>query len=323
MQLQFAAPIFLLLILPAVYILFRHIKGRLEPDGVLLFSSTLIAEALRQTPRVRFRTVTTALRIISITLLAVALARPQLGRAESIRPKEGIDVALALDLSFSMSERDMGGKSRLEAAKDVIRQFVGGREGDRIGLVVFSAEGATHSPLTLDYPVFLELLDQVDHGKLPEGTAVGNGIATSVNLLRDSRARTKVVILVTDGQNNAGDIGPEDAARMAQLLGIRVYTIGVGGQRAGGSRGGAFAPSAVDETTLRAISEATGASYFKATDPEGLREIYELIGRLEKSQVGEIKYSRVDDLWLPFLTAAFVLLFGEIALSNTIFRRFP
>ncbi|MSQ14519.1 MAG: VWA domain-containing protein, partial [Dehalococcoidia bacterium] len=191
--------------------------------------------------------------------------------------------------------------------------------GDRVGLVVFSGEGATQSPLTSDYPVFLGLIDKVDHGKLPEGTAIGMGLATSINLLRDSRSNTKVVILLTDGENNAGEIDPVEAARMAQLLGMRVYTIGVGGGGSSFQRNRLFA----GEATLRAISETTGAAFFRATDPNSLKDIYDVIGKLEKSKVSEIRYTRVDDLWLPFLAAGFCLLILEITLSNTVFRRFP
>ncbi|MSQ15291.1 MAG: VWA domain-containing protein, partial [Dehalococcoidia bacterium] len=150
MRVQFASPLFLLLIMLAAYILYRHLKGGLGIRGAMLFSSSRVSAALKQTPRLRLMSLMTALRVVAIAVLAIALARPQLGRAESIRPQEGIDIALALDLSFSMSERDMGGKSRLEAARDVIKQFVGARDGDRVGLVVFSGEGATQSPLTSD-----------------------------------------------------------------------------------------------------------------------------------------------------------------------------
>ena len=323
MRVQFASPIFLLLLLLAAYVLYGHIKGRLGAGSSMLFPSSKVAGNLHRTARIRLMPVLLALRIIAIALLALALARPQLGRAESIRPQEGIDIALALDLSFSMSERDMGGKSRLEAAKEVIKQFVGGREGDRIGLVVFAAEGATQSPMTSDYPELLGLIDKVDHGKLPEGTAIGNGMATSINLLRESRSKTKVIVLLTDGQNNSGEIDPLEAAKMAQLLDVRVYTIGVGGQPNTSARNRGPGSNPVDEATLRSVSETTGASYFRATDPNGLKDIYELIGRLEKSKMAEIRYTRVDDLWLPFIAGAFALLIVEIILSNSIFRRFP
>ena len=291
----------------------------------MLFSSSKVAGTLKRTFRIKFMPVMLALRIVAITMLAIALARPQLGRAESIRPQEGVDIALAIDVSFSMSERDMAGKSRLEAAREVVKQFVGGRDGDRIGLVVFGGEGATLSPLTLDYSDLLGLVDKVDHGKLPEGTAIGNGIATSINLLRESRSKTRVVILLTDGENNAGQIDPLEAAKMSQLLDVRVYTIAVAGLPNTSTRSRVPARDPLDQAaiTLRGISETTGASYFRATDPGSLKDIYELIGRLEKSKMSEVRYTRVDDLWLPFLAGAFGLLVLEIVLSNTIFRRFP
>ena len=325
MELRFANPYFLALLSTSVYLLFRHLQGRMEAKSTVLFSGLGIATTLPTTLRLRFRTITVALRIISLCLLVIAVARPQLTRAQDVIQTEGIDIALALDVSYSMSERYSGAKSRLQSAKDVLREFVGGRQNDRIGLVAFSSEAVTASPLTLEHPELLSVLDNVGHGRLREGTAIGHGIATSVNLLRESRAKSRIVILLTDGENNSGDIDPQQAAQMAQLLGIKVYTIGMGPQAPASNQQNRAANFSytVDEETLRNISQTTGAAYFRATDRENLKQIYDLIAKMEKSPLGQQRYSKVDDLWLQTLLAALALLVMEITLSNTLLRRLP
>jgi Ca-activated chloride channel homolog len=196
-------------------------------------------------------------------------------------------------------------------------------------LVAFGREGAAYSPLTLDYSALRDILKTVDHGKLPEGTAIGHGVATSVNLLRDSRAKSRAVVLLTDGQNNSGEIDPIKAANLAKLLGIRVYTIGVGGKAnfpgQFGRLPGQTLPvfGGVDEDSLRRISESTGAAYFRATDPDALRNVYDQIEKLEKSQVGGMKYAVLDEIGPYLLALALSVLVLEIVLRNSVYRRIP
>jgi len=265
--------------------------------------------------------------VAALISLVTGLAHPTISRAADETPGQGIDIAIAIDVSYSMSATDLGPKSRLETAKDVIRQFIAGRSGDRIGVVAFASEAVSVSPLTVDYPMLLRLLDDIGHGRLPEGTAIGNGLATAVNLLRDGTGKSRVVILLTDGQNNAGDIDPESAAQMAKLLNIRAYTIGAGAApppARSGPRPGSVPPSInIDEDLLRKISETTGASYFRAVDESALRQIYDVIGRLEKTDTGQQKFVEITDLTGYVLVLAMLLLGFESALRTTWLRRVP
>jgi Ca-activated chloride channel homolog len=259
--------------------------------------------------------------------VVTGLARPTISKAAEETPGQGIDIAIAVDVSYSMSATDLGPKSRLETAKEVIRQFVSGRTGDRIGLVAFASEAVSVSPLTVDYPMLLRLLDEIGHGRLPEGTAIGNGLATAVNLLRDGTGKSRVVILLTDGQNNAGEVSPEAAAQMAKVMNIRAYTIGAGGAPQA-PRGRGPGPSSVsspniDEDLMRKMSETTGAAYFRAVDESALRQIYDLIGRLEKTDTGQQKWVEVMDLTGYALALATALLLLETLLKTTWLRRIP
>lgn len=331
MTLEFAHP-YLLLLLGIVPLLALRRRRLARQVGSMRFSSIAIALQAPVSPRVRFAGIPGFLRLLALLLVVVALARPQLGRISDAIPAEGIDIVLAVDVSYSMADTDMAArKSRLQVAKDVIHEFVAGRKNDRVGLVAFGREAVTASPLTLDYQALTELLKGVDHGKLPEGTAIGHGLSTSVNLLRESRARSRIVVLLTDGQNNSGEIDPLKAARLAQLLGIKVYTIGVGGavtfpgqRNPSGSGRQSMAPLfGVDEETLRRVSDTTAASYFRATDPDTLRKVYEQIEQLEKSQVGRQRYATLDELAPWLLLPALGLALIEVALATTVFRRFP
>lgn len=331
MLFRFAYPSFFVLLLALAPVLFWYLRTRSQREPRLVFSTLSVAGRLQPSLRQSLRPTLDVFRALTLLLLVVSLARPSISRAAETTPGEGIDIVLALDVSFSMAEKDLGPKSRLETAKDVVREFVAGRQGDRLGLVAFSSEAVSVSPLTVDYPVLLQLLDGVGHGRLPEGTAIGNGLATAVNLLRDSRAKSRVVILLTDGQNNSGDVAPAAAARMAELLRARTYTIGVGAvsQSAPPARGrrtpagGSSPTTSIDEELLRQISETTGGAYFRAVDQDSLKQIYSLIGRLEKSETAEQKYVEVIDLSGYALLAAGMLLLLELSLLTTWFRRAP
>jgi Ca-activated chloride channel family protein len=259
--------------------------------------------------------------MLALALLVVALARPQFGRVERQSFAEGIDIMLLLDVSGSMRSQDFS-PNRLEAAKEVLKEFVAGRRGDRIGLVVFGATAATLVPLTLDYVVVQKFIDRVQFGIVDErATAIGMGIATALKKLEASKAKSKVVVLLTDGENNAGQIDPLAAADAAKALKVRIYTIGVGtdiNEAQLGIMGAMFGPEAgLDEKTLKAIAEKTGGLYFHATSNEKLREIYHEIDKLEKTRVQSRQFDRFDELAPIFILAALILLALELLVGAT------
>jgi Ca-activated chloride channel family protein len=264
----------------------------------------------------------------------VGLARPQFVQAKEIVKGEGLDIVLALDISGSMASLDFEPQNRLEAAKRVIGDFIGERTYDRIGLVVFAREAFNQAPLTTDHAVLNRLLERVELApdlKLEDGTAIGLGIANAANMVKDSQAKSRVVILLTDGVNNAGQIDPQTAANAAQALGIKVYTIGMG--RPGqvpvpvddmfGGKQVVYQESQIDEDALKQIAEKTGGMYFRAEDTQGLQQIYQRINQLEKSQVDITNFTQHVELMGWLLIPALALLLGEQLLSQTFFRRIP
>lgn len=272
------------------------------------------AAAARRTPRMRVRWLPDALHVLALLLLFVALARPRQGLALSVIPEEGIDVVVALDTSSSMTERIVGAsETKLAAAQRVVREFARSLEGDRVGLVIFQSRALTMSPLTVDQPAIGRGVSNVRSGLLPDGTAIGLGLAESLNLLRDSTARSRIVVLLTDGQNNGGEITPGAATALARALEIRVYTIGFGAGR----------PGSVDATALGQIAEATGGRFFDAATTADLAEAYAEVGRLERSVVGERRFTRYRE-FAPVLAAiALSALVIEAALRSTWLRRHP
>jgi Ca-activated chloride channel family protein len=290
-------------------------RERVRPAG-MLFSSLGLLPAARGSWRVRSRWIPLPLRIIGATALITALASPSIVQASYEVPAEGIDIVIALDTSSSMTSADFGGQQRIVAAKRVINEFLGGLKNDRAGVVIFSAEGMVLSPLTLDYAAAQRLVQPLEPGKiLRDGTAIGTGLATALNVLRGSPARSKVVVLATDGQNNTGDIMPLDAAQMAKALGIRVYTIGVAptGRGAGD----------VDEQLMKRMADVAGGQYYRASDESALRNVYSEIEALEKARVGSRGFIESNDASLPFLLAGAALLALEIMLATVVFRRTP
>jgi Ca-activated chloride channel homolog len=273
-------------------------------------------------------------RLIMIGLVIVALARPQSGQARETISGEGVDIALAQDISGSMASLDFQPQNRLEAAKQVISDFVQERPYDRLGLVVFASTAFNQSPPTVDHQVLLRLLSRTqlapDLG-IEDGTAIGMGLANASNMLKDSQAKSKVVILLTDGVNNAGKIDPLTAAEAAKSLGIKVYTIGMG--RPGqvpvpvtdmfGQQQVVYQESAIDEALLQKIAETTGGRYYRAEDTAGLKQIYDEINALEQSQVKIESYARYHELAGWLLLPALGLLLGESALRRTLFRKLP
>jgi Ca-activated chloride channel family protein len=256
------------------------------------------------------------------------LARPQSKHSWQDVKTEGIDIVLAIDISASMLAKDLK-PDRLEASKAVATKFIENRPDDRIGLVIFSGESFTQCPLTTDHTVLKNLFSSVKTGMVQDGTAIGMGLATAVSRLKDSKAKSKVVILLTDGVNNSGSIAPELAADLARPFGIRIYTIGVG------TKGMALSPVNIypngqyvydyvkvdiDESVLKKISNATGGKYFRATDNAKLKAIYAEIDKMEKTIIEEKQYSRKAELFHPLAIAAFVLLIVEFLLKNTVFK---
>lgn len=270
-------------------------------------------------------------RFIVLALLIVTLARPQLSQSREHQFTEGIDILLVLDISESMRAEDFEGSNRIQTAKSVVNDFLTHRQNDRIGLVVFAGESFTLCPLTSDYSVLVELLRDVEIGQLEDGTAIGDALATATHRLRASESKTKIVILLTDGENNAGSIEPGAAASFAQSFEIKVYTIGMG------KEGGARIPYAdttfgkryrevltyLDEDTLKQIANITGGRYFRATDTQSLKQIYAEIDRFEKTKFETINVVAYKELAAYFLIPAVFLLGTEILLSNTVLRKIP
>lgn len=267
-----------------------------------------------------------ALRTLALTLLIIVLARPQATDKFQNTSTEGIDIVLTLDISGSMLARDFR-PDRLEASKNVATEFISGRPYDRIGLVVFSGESFTQCPLTTDHAVLVNLLREIQSGMIEDGTAIGMGLATAVNRIKDSEAKSKVVILLTDGVNNRGEIAPVTAAGIAKTYGIRVYTIGVGTQGMAPypvktPYGIQYQdmPVEIDEAILKEISQTTGGKYFRATDNDKLVQVYNEIDKLEKSKIDVRQFSRKEEKFLIPALIAFCLLVFEILVRNTLFR---
>jgi Ca-activated chloride channel family protein len=286
--------------------------------GSLRIGSLAAASAVRPTWRVRLEPVLMLLRIGAIMLLVIAVARPQKGEATSEAQGEGIDIVLAFDVSASMTQPFGQGRTRLDAAKDVLSRFIEGRTNDRVALVAFQGSSITLSPLTDDYGAVDESVQGADQVRLADGTAIGTAIGESVNVLRGSNAVSRIVILMTDGESNAGEIAPLAAARIAERLGARVYTIGVVSRIGANSQQSTLN---VDERSLQEIADVTGGTYNRAEDPAALAQIYQRIDELEKSRFETQSFTRYDDIAPYFLAAAAALIALEVALRCTAFRR--
>ncbi|HET9570105.1 MAG TPA: VWA domain-containing protein [Bacteroidales bacterium] len=316
----------LLLIIPAVawYVLRR--KNR---HATLQVSNSFAFEGLKRSWKNRLEHVPFALRMLVFALLVIVLCRPQSSNSFQNVTTEGIDIVIALDISSSMLAEDLR-PNRLEAAKKVASNFISGRPNDNIGLVLFSAESFTQCPLTTDHTVLLNLFGSIKSGLIEDGTAIGLGLANAVNRIKDSQAKSKVIILLTDGSNNRGDIDPITAAEIAKTFGIRVYTIGVG------RKGKAPYPFQtaygvqyqnidvdIDEPPLRQIAQTTGGEFYRATSTNSLSSIYQKIDQLEKTKMNVHEYSKKHEEYRVFAIGALLLLLLEILLRNTILRRLP
>ena len=327
---HFASPYYLWLLTLLVPMIGYYVWRALQGGASIQISSVAGVVRAPRTVRYYLRHLPFVLRATAFALLVVALARPQ-DIEQNVRSNtEGIDIMLAIDVSGSMLARDFK-PDRITAAKEVAGSFIADRYGDRIGLVAFAGEAFTQSPLTTDQSTLQTLLARIRSGLIEDGTAIGNGLATAINRLRESDAKSKVIILLTDGVNNRGEIAPMTAAEIAKAQGIRVYTIGVG------TEGMAPYPAIdmfgnltfvnqkveIDEKVLKAISDMTGGRYFRATDKDKLKAVYDEINQLEKSKVEVTEHISYHELFLVWALAALGLLLTEFLLSNLVLKRIP
>ncbi len=317
---------FLILLLPVIFYIASK-KSRVY----MPFSTTVLFKKPQLSLRLFLFRAMPYLRAVVLLLFIVALARPQKVAAEREYSTNGVDIVISLDLSGSMLAEDFKPENRLAVAKQEAIKFIKGRENDRIGLVVFARKAFTQCPLTLDYDVLTDLTNQLHIGMIPDGTAIGMGLATAVNRLRDSQAKSKVIILITDGSNNAGNIDPITAAELAKTFGIRVHAIVVG-------KGGLVpfpvndplfgkryvqANIEIDEGVMKRIADITGGLFFRARDPESLHQIYQKINELEKTEVKVKEYRSFEEYFHLFLIPALILLFLDWFLARTLLMKVP
>ena len=325
----FLHPEYLWLLLLLIPLIVWYIVRLSKMQASFKLASVNAFKGVKPGLKVYMRHLPFVLRVISIGLIILVIARPQSVNSWEESESQGIDIVLALDVSGSMLSQDLQ-PDRLQAAKKVASEFVTDRRNDNIGLVVFAGESFTQCPLTTDHTVLLNLLNEIEFGLIDDGTAIGLGLATSVNRLKDSESQSRVVILLTDGTNNRGQIAPLTAAEMARSYGIRVYTLGVG------TKGMAPTPVQtpfgvrmqnmavdIDEKTLTEIAAMTGGQYFRAQDTEGLRQVYEEIDEMEKYLISVQNVTQRQEKFLMFALAAMALILLELILRRTWLRSIP
>jgi Ca-activated chloride channel family protein len=329
---DFRDPWFFLLLILIPLLIYRHFRRQ---HGKVRFSSTGDLERIRPSWALWARHGLLALRCIAVLLLVLALARPQKGKVETRITTEGIDIILAVDVSGSMLAEDfqLGGKhyNRLYVVKDVVREFIKGRENDRIGIVTFAGRPYTLCPLTLDYGWLIQQLDRARIGMIEDGTAIGSAIATSTNRLRSSDAKSRIIILLTDGRNNAGRVDPITAADAASTLNVKIYTIGAGTKGLApfpvddffGNKVYRQVKIEVDDDSLRKIAQKTEGTYFRATDTDSLRRIYKEIDEMEKTEIESTEFLEYKEFYPYLLVLATIAFVVEIGLANTRLRRLP
>ncbi|NDV47661.1 VWA domain-containing protein [Paludibacter sp. 221] len=325
----FHNPEYLLFLLVLIPIIFWYVWEMQKSDASLQISSHQDLKQYSKTLKIRLRHLPFALRVLSITFIIIAIARPQKSDSWKTENTEGIDIMMALDISGSMELPDFK-PNRLEAAKALGIEFIKSRPNDNMGLVVFAGESFTQCPLTTDHAVLINLFNAVTFGMIEDGTAIGLGLANAVARIKDGPAKSKVIILLTDGSNNRGDITPTTAGEIAQTFGVRVYTIGVGShgeirvpyQTPLGTRY-QMVDSTFDEEPLKEIAQMTGGVYFRATDNNTLRTIYQQIDELEKSKIRVREFSKKEEAYHIFALLALVFLALEILLRNTVLKSNP
>jgi Ca-activated chloride channel family protein len=330
---RFAHPWFLalLLLLP----LLAWLKGRRGQQAAFLYSSVRLVHGILGITRSHAGAILPKMRWLTLALFIIALARPQAGEGEVKRKASGIDIVVALDLSGTMASEDfeLRGQrvNRLALAKEVLGQFIARRPSDRIGLVAFAGRAYIAGPLTLDHEFLMQNLERLNLGSVEDGTAIGSALIAALNRLRDLKSKSKIIILMTDGQNNAGKVPPLTAAEAAQALGVKVYAIGVGTRGLApmpyvdpfGNRRYAMQQVDIDEDTLKRIAELTGGKYYRADSSATLRSIYAEIDQLEKTEVEVKKYQQYRELFPWLVLPGLTLLLLEIILSHTVWRKLP
>ena len=330
MTYRFADPLLLLFLLLLPALVWWYATRARRASGAMRYSAVGRLQRADRRRTGRWRHLLFGLRLLALALLLVAFARPQTGITAENVSAEGIDIVLALDLSSSMLAEDLE-PNRIGAARQVAADFVRGRRNDRIGLVVFAGEAFTQAPLTLDHRVVVTLIEELEVGVIEDGTAIGMGLATAVKRLGDSTAESKVIVLLTDGQNNRGAIDPATASQMAQALGVRIYAVGAG------TRGAARVPVDdplfgrryvsmqvdIDDEALEELAAVTGGRYFRATDTASLERVYEEIDALETTEVEMTSFTQYGELFHWPLGVGFGLLLVEVGLGRTLLRRLP
>lgn len=329
MNFQFLHPQYFFLLLLLIPMIGWYIWRQRSMHASLQISSLRGFSTIGKSKKIYLRHIPFVLRVLAFTMLIFALARPQSSNKLQKSTTEGIDIMISLDISTSMLAMDFK-PNRMEAAKEVAINFIQGRPNDRIGLVIFAAESFTQCPLTIDHAVLINLFRDIRTGMLEDGTAIGDGLATAVNRIKDSDSKSKVIILLSDGENNRGQIAPLTAAEIARTFGVRVYTIGVGtigtapfpintvfGQQVQNME------VKIDEAMLKEIATLTGGHYFRATDKNKLEEIYKEIDAMEKTKTEIQEYTKKGEEFLIFALFAFIFLLSEILLRNTVLRTIP
>jgi len=330
---RFANPELLLIIVFLAPLIYWHFKRRQKKKTGIEYSDTGLFQGIKQPLKVQLKDVPKLLRYAALVLLIIAFARPQSGEKSEEIYNQGIDIMLVLDTSTSMRALDFEPDNRFDMTKKLAKEFVKGRKYDRIGVVVFSAVAFTQCPLTSDHEAVLNFIDQSEIGMTQtDGTAIGSAIATAVNRLKDSPGKSKVIILITDGRNNMGEIDPLTAAQAAAALGIKIYTIGAAKKGESlypvddpffGRRYVKVNDQDLDEEALLKISDATGGKYFHATDRETFINIFKQIDLMEKVDIKSLQFTRYTELYGYFLWPGFILLIFEIVLSNVFLRKLP
>jgi len=330
----FAHPLLLLLLL--LLPVLAWLKGRRGAPPAFVYSSVQLVRAMQNIHRSRFGGLLGSLRWLALALFIVALAQPRFAKSTTEVKASGIDIVAALDLSGSMISEDFEVRgervNRVNMAKSVLRDFIDKRPNDRIGLVVFARQAFIATPLTLDHDYLQENLARLDIGSIgSDATAIGDALTTAVNRLRDLKAKSKIIILATDGQNNSGKVEPLLAAEAASALGVKIYTVGIGEQGSapmpvfmGGQKVGyQNVPVDVDEETLQKIADKTGGKYYRADNAEKFKKIYDEIDKLEKTEASVKKYTQFTELFPWFVAAGLATLIIELVLAQTAFRRLP
>lgn len=324
---QYPYLLFLLLLLPLMFIYQRYYDKRKATN--IIYSDISQFATARKTFKLRIRQLPDYFRMLAVALIIIAIARPQLNTSKDEKSIEGIDIVLTLDVSTSMLAEDFK-PNRLESAKSVAKEFIENRKNDNIGIVVFAGEAYTKCPSTIDHTVLLNLLSSTESGQIDDGTAIGDGLATAINRVKDTKAKSKVIILITDGVNNMGAIDPLTAASIAKEYNIRIYTIGIG--KKGHAPYPFYTPFGkqyqnvevkIDEDLLKEVANTTGGQYFRSTKNSSLQEIFKEIDKMEKTKIDVSLYKHTKDIGGSFILLALIILIIEMLLRKTYLRTNP